>query len=151
MKKKISTLVFMLIALGLTTTSFVSCDEETTKEFLTDVYLAQADHYVVTDAKRAEADSYVAWEDFFEQKEFALETTFKFITSNMTCEMTGYFAPGKKTCTFSGKGDYVTIYLDGKEYLRMTLLKTESKTLEAKIYNVQTNSTTWVMMDRIMK
>lgn len=141
----------MLVAMGLTATSFVSCDEETTKEFLTDVYLAQADHYVVTAAKSAEGDEYVAWADFFENQP-APQTTFKFLTSNMTCEVTGYFAPtGNGTCTFSGKGDYVTIYLDGKEYLRMTLLKTESKMLEAKIQNLLSNTTTWVKMDRILK
>lgn len=151
MTKKLLTLVFMLIAMGLTTTTFTSCDEETTKEFLTDLYLAQADHYVVKQAKRVEAGEYVAWEDFFDTKELAVETTFKFFSQNLSCELKGYFAPGDLPCTFSAKGDYVTIYADGKEYLRLTLLQTKSDLLEAKVYNVQTGKTLWVMMDRILK
>ena len=93
MTKKLLTLGLMLIAMGLTTTTFTSCDEETAKEFLTDLYLAQADHYVVKQAKRVEAGEYVAWEDFFDTKELAVETTFKFFTQNLSCELKGYFAP----------------------------------------------------------
>ena len=61
MKKLISIFVVLLAVMG-TMTTFTSCDEETTKEFLMDFYLVQAERYDAAMVKTSEGGSYEKWQ-----------------------------------------------------------------------------------------
>lgn len=148
MKKFLSISVMLLAVLGMMTT-FTSCDEETAKEFLTDFYLIQADHYEATMIKTSERGEYVSWAKRFQDDSSAKNSSMKFIADNFTCELTGFFATPASPCTFKTKGDNVIIQCDGKDFIRMTVIEPDSKVLEAKV-EIVGKSTVWVKFDRIM-
>ena len=148
MKKLISIFVVLLAVMG-TMTTFTSCDEETTKEFLMDFYLVQAERYDAAMVKNSEGGSYEKWQTHFQGDAKAKNTSIKFNGNNFTCELTGLFAPEKNPCTFSAKGDYVTIQCDGKDFIRMTIIEPGSDVLEAKV-EVMGKSPLWVKFNRIL-